>query len=823
MIHTLELPWGFTHPGVQYWKDHKIHVFRGAILPPELRPYASEDFSYSRWREDELNGMVMPPEKSPVTFTPREHQLAAAKRIVHAYQSGARGFLEADKTGLGKGLASSTPIPTPRGFTTMGDLVVGDLVLGANGQPTKVVAKYESKAARFYRITFSDGSTLDADEDHRWLTHNASNVAVERTPLNIPIDGLFGLRQTALRAQTNMAPLSPEDCAMVLENRHLAELDRLLGALPSHGGLIHPQEMLEMLDSWDSDHGERVVTTEEIRQTLQNSAGLPNHSIRPALDDQGQPMGALRHITSVVEIGKSEPYFCISVDSPDHLYLAGLSHIPTHNTLATLSGVTALAKQRGFGVRNKAKLLIVCPKGVIPQWRQTLHNYPVSTALMRPMVINYQQLNKLLEAPSTARVAKKARTKNRQTSQKGKPSVNWDFIIFDEAHYLKNYPSSTMSVAASNLAQLNRPYRKDVSPFVVYSTATPGASPLNFAIMAGIVAPLLVDGPGGRVVTPETWGAFLMKQGFAVTEGKVGYTWASVPWFGKNSDDPRERKKYELALAKSKEVQRKDAQRIGRGLVKPDAPFIMRSPKDIAGWPEQQTIPFPIALDTKQRPIYEEAWTRFRNWLRLTPAKSDPKGALVETLRYRQKSSLLKVDAMADNVVDMVEAGNQVYISCEFMETVDRYREILEKRKVRVAEITGRTESEREAQRLMFQRGQADVVLCSVVAGISVHSGEILPDGTRATSAPRETIIHDIRQNNLDTEQALGRAHRDGQNSRAYFPFLEGTVDESVISSHTNKTANMRTMTGSSKEEADSMENLFREAAAHTTPPNRLS
>lgn len=481
-------------------------------------------------------------------------------------------------------------------------------------------------------------------------------------------------------------------------------------------------------------------------------------------------------------------------------------------TLSTLVGISIIAKSQGFGPKDKAKLLIVCPKGVIPQWRDTLHNYPISTALSRPLIINYQQLNKLLTAPANARVAKKARTKNRITASQGKPTIDWDYIVFDEAHYLKNYPTSAASMSAASIAKLNMPYKKDKSPFVVYSTATPGATPLNFSIMSQIIAPLI--SPTTKSVTPNLWGAFLETEGFAVKKGKTGWQWATEPWHGKNSDKPEEQEKYKAALKEVRIKQRRDAQRIGKGLKKKGAPFIMRSPLDLAGWPEQQFIPLPLELTAKQKPIYEEAWTTFRNYLRLTPAKSDPKGQLVQTLRYRQKASLLKVEHVVDNVIDWVEAGNQVFISVEFIETLDEYKTRLEKAGIDVAEVSGRNTAIREQERLRFQRGQAKVALCTVVAGVSFHSNEMLADGTRATPNPRITIISDIRQNNLDATQTCGRAHRDGENSLTYFPYLAGTVDEKIIYSFTNKTANMDSMTGSSIESAEALDSLFRVAAA---------
>jgi replicative DNA helicase len=77
----------------------------------------------------------------------------------------------AGRPGHGKALALDTPIPTPTGWTTMGDLEVGDQVLGADGKPTVVTFATAVQYQRTcYRLTFSDGSTVVADADHLWET-----------------------------------------------------------------------------------------------------------------------------------------------------------------------------------------------------------------------------------------------------------------------------------------------------------------------------------------------------------------------------------------------------------------------------------------------------------------------------------------------------------------------------------------------------------------------------------------------------------------------------------------------------------------------------
>ena len=73
--------------------------------------------------------------------------------------------------GAGKALATDTLIPTPSGWTAMGDLRRGDQVFDNRGRPTKVVGVSPIMLnRRCYRVVFSDGATIVADADHAWTT-----------------------------------------------------------------------------------------------------------------------------------------------------------------------------------------------------------------------------------------------------------------------------------------------------------------------------------------------------------------------------------------------------------------------------------------------------------------------------------------------------------------------------------------------------------------------------------------------------------------------------------------------------------------------------
>ncbi len=76
----------------------------------------------------------------------------------------------AARPAMGKALALDTPLPTPDGWTTMGEVAVGDYLYDAQGRPTRVVAATDVMAERpCYEVHFSDGSVIVADAQHQWL------------------------------------------------------------------------------------------------------------------------------------------------------------------------------------------------------------------------------------------------------------------------------------------------------------------------------------------------------------------------------------------------------------------------------------------------------------------------------------------------------------------------------------------------------------------------------------------------------------------------------------------------------------------------------
>lgn len=70
--------------------------------------------------------------------------------------------------GFGKALSLDTKIPTPYGIKYLCDIKVGDYVFGDDGVPTKVTALSPIWNNDCYKIRFSDGEEIIANEDHLW-------------------------------------------------------------------------------------------------------------------------------------------------------------------------------------------------------------------------------------------------------------------------------------------------------------------------------------------------------------------------------------------------------------------------------------------------------------------------------------------------------------------------------------------------------------------------------------------------------------------------------------------------------------------------------
>lgn len=103
--------------------------------------------------------------------TPYEHQEVGVKFLLSRPKC-----ILADDMGLGKAVSTHINVLTPNGKTTMGELKIGDYVIGRNGKKTKVLEIHHQPIKEMYKITFNDGYSTECCKEHMWtvMTNNGS-------------------------------------------------------------------------------------------------------------------------------------------------------------------------------------------------------------------------------------------------------------------------------------------------------------------------------------------------------------------------------------------------------------------------------------------------------------------------------------------------------------------------------------------------------------------------------------------------------------------------------------------------------------------------
>ena len=85
--------------------------------------------------------------------------------------------------GVGKAQPLHSRVLTPNGWTTMGEIKEGDLVISRDGKPTKVVGVYPQGMRPTYKVKFNDGTETLCDEEHLWSV-NTINQRDRKTRKN---------------------------------------------------------------------------------------------------------------------------------------------------------------------------------------------------------------------------------------------------------------------------------------------------------------------------------------------------------------------------------------------------------------------------------------------------------------------------------------------------------------------------------------------------------------------------------------------------------------------------------------------------------------
>ncbi|SIH20741.1 DnaB domain-containing protein [Mycobacteroides abscessus subsp. abscessus] len=282
-------------------------------------------------------------------------------------------IIVAARPGVGKALHIDTPLPTPTGWTTMGQIQVGEELIDAFGQPTQVVAATEVMTARpCYEIEFSCGSMIIADEQHQWSTAAGICTTAElrpgidsiaaTQPLDLkPVEVYYTERPEDTRSP---APVHPYGVGGYLAgdpffsdpDTTAAASTYLRGSYEQRqcvlAGLLATAKagaaLMDQAGQFTLPAGPRPEIVTELLATLglighhdaaaevitfrPSPHDIAHHDLAAALSAINSRSPEQYHRIVGVRPIASVPVRCVQVDNAEHLYLAGHAMIPTHNS-----------------------------------------------------------------------------------------------------------------------------------------------------------------------------------------------------------------------------------------------------------------------------------------------------------------------------------------------------------------------------------------------------------------------------------------------------------------------------------------------------------
>jgi hypothetical protein len=397
------------------------------------------------------------------------------------------------------------------------------------------------------------------------------------------------------------------------------------------------------------------------------------------------------------------------------------------------TGTAILATRLIAEQRDVRSVLVVADRPAaitVPHWTRSIAGF--GDGGLRWCVTTWDRLGKVARLQRTGR--------------------RFDVVVADEAHMVRH----TTTQRWRHWKAVSGAARVTDAPFVLAATATPAHTPLELPYLAPEFAVRHGEPLRGWSDLP----ARLAALGFHVERGRYGWQWSE------DADD-----------------RRADLARLQSWLADADPPAVLHRP---APWGPVSVTGTPVALTPAERVAYDSEWSEFRAEMRLARRSRQSARGRAALLRFRQKAGLIRVAATVDWVRAQVEAGRQVAVSVEFVETAaDPIREALLDAGVPVAGIygtagSGRDRLDAEGERLRFQRGEALVCVFTVTASISLHAGELLPDGSTASELPRVGLFHQPRFSGIQARQVTGRTHRDGRSSPWRIAFAADTVEEQV-------------------------------------------
>lgn len=433
---------------------------------------------------------------------------------------------------------------------------------------------------------------------------------------------------------------------------------------------------------------------------------------------------------------------CIMVDHPRHLYVTE-GYKLTHNTVQAIGILN-----NDYNLRD-IRVLVVCPASLKLNWRNEMRKWMMDgfgnevvvvkdkwpahdTIPARMIIVNYDVLHKW---------------------EKEIREEEWDYIIFDEAHYLKNEKARRTKLALGGVLEIKKgeeSIMKEIAPIPVKKKIFLTGTPIPNRVME--IWPIVHE------CDPMGLGANHMH--FAKRYGKNN----------DNLNELQERMRAAFMVRRMKMDVLKELPPKQRSVMSmdPDDYGMDRIFKEeMSVFRQYQELLRTWSIKTELAKA--EGIEEHRKILREKKLKLGLQAS--ELAKLRQKTAIAKAPGVIDQVKNVVEEGQKVILFAHHIAVLDKLQEGIEAAEMSFVRIDGSTSmNDRQAAVEKFQAGEIDVFL-----------GGIIPAGVGLTLTRASYVIFaELDWVPGQMTQCEDRAHRMGQLDIVFIlhAVMEGSLDE---------------------------------------------
>lgn len=395
------------------------------------------------------------------------------------------------------------------------------------------------------------------------------------------------------------------------------------------------------------------------------------------------------------------------------------------------------------------KVLIICPATLKINWKREIENYSDKSVYIAEgknfstehdfVIINYDIIKNFHD--------------NKKKSESQILDANFDLVVVDEAHYIKNATAQRTKLINDIVKKVDR---------IWLLTGTPMTSrPIDYFNLLS-----LIDSP-----VAKNWMAYAIRycQGYQFNVG------GRKVWNVMGASNLEELRDRTLGLT------------------------LRRLKEDVLDLPDKIITPVYLRLKSK---LYEEVMGDYYNWYEGNPEES--KSLTVQFTKLTKVRQIIADEKIAQTIElaeNIIEQNKKVIIFCNFTDSLNKIVEHFGKAAVKVDGSMSKHERQHSVD--SFQDSDK----------IKVFVGNIKAAGVGLTLTAAEAVImNDLSFLPSDHAQAEDRAYRYGQknNVLVYYPIFENTIEGIIYDILNNKKQVIATVMGDNQNTTDAAEEILK-------------